>query len=439
MTAHETRSARGDGIARHITVGLIAILILVGGIGGWSAYASLSAAVIAAGQVVVSSNVKQIQHPYGGVVDRIAVEDGDRVEAGDLLFSLDETITAAERAVVVNRLSELQARKLRLEAERTGGTFSAKTAAEPGLDDNGIVLSQKALETEERVFKARDQARNGRKAQLTERVGQLEREIEGLDAQIAAKTEEVRLVEQELADMSTLIADRLIPASRITALKRETTRLQGERGALIAQLARTQGQVSETQLQSLQIEEDLQTEVTAELRDLDSEMTELLERRIASDERLQHMTVFAPISGTVHESDVHTVGGVLRTAETVMQVVPSTDTLTIEARIPPANIDQVQVGQAAAIRLSAFNQRTTPELAGRVSRIAADASEDERTGITYFTVRIALPEQEIARLNGLELLPGMPVEAFIQTEARTALNYFTKPISDQLRHALREE
>lgn len=439
MMSDEISTARTDGIARHITVGLVAIVILIGGIGGWSAYASLSAAVIAAGQVVVSSNVKQIQHPYGGVVNLIAVEDGDRVEAGDLLFSLDETITAAERAVVVNRLSELQARKMRLEAERAGETFAADMASRSSVNTHNIDLSPQALAAEERVFDAREQARNGRKAQLTERVGQLEREIEGLEAQIAAKTEEVRLVEQELADMSTLIADRLIPASRITALKRETTRLQGERGALIAQLARTEGQVSEIRLQSLQIDEDLQTEVTAELRDLDSEMAELLERRIASDERLQHMTVFAPISGTVHESDVHTVGGVLRTAETVMQIVPSSDTLTIEARIPPANIDQVQVGQAATVRLSAFNQRTTPELTGRVSRIAADASEDERTGLTYFTVRIGLPETEIARLNGLELLPGMPVEAFIQTEARTALNYFTKPISDQLRHAMREE
>ena len=439
MSGDENRTAGGDGVVRHIAVGLIAILILVGGIGGWSAYASLSAAVIAAGQVVVSSNVKQIQHPYGGVVNLIAVEDGDRVEAGDLLFSLDETITAAERAVVVNRLSELQARKMRLEAERAGGMFSSETAAGAGADPGEVDLSPQSLAAEERVFKAREQARTGRKAQLTERVGQLEREIEGLDAQIAAKAEEVRLVEQELADMSTLIADRLIPASRITALKRETTRLKGEHGALIAQLARTEGQVSEIRLQSLQIDEDLQTEVTAELRDLESEMAELLERKIASDERLSHMSVFAPISGTVHESDVHTVGGVLRTAETVMQIVPSADTLTIEARIPPASIDQVQVGQAATVRLSAFNQRTTPELTGRVSRIAADASEDERTGMTYFTVRIALPETEIARLGGLELLPGMPVEAFIQTEARTALNYFTKPISDQLRHALREE
>lgn len=440
-------SENGASIRRHVAVGLLAAALLVGGVGGWAAYASLAGAVIAGGRIVVDSEVKQIQHPYGGIVARITVDDGDRVKAGDLLFALDETITRAERAIIEKRLGELHARRLRLIAERDGiSRIDVPDAPVASASIGGAAalltaaIPEASLEGERRLLKARRAAREGQVAQLNERILQLREEQSGLDWQIAGKNEEIGLVEKELQDLSTLLRKGLVQVSKITALKRERARLVGERGALVAAKAQAGGQITETELQILQIGQDLQTEVVGQLRELEAQIAELEERKVASVEKLERIEVTAPIEGVVHESALHTIGGVVEPAKTVMKIVPTGDELTIEARVAPQNIDQIVLGQAAIVRLTAFNQRTTPELEGSVTRVAATSSRDERTGETFFTVRIGLPEAETARLaQDIALVPGMPVEAFIQTAERTALSYLMKPLSDQIRHALREE
>jgi HlyD family secretion protein len=293
------------------------------------------------------------------------------------------------------------------------------------------------IEGERKLFEIRRAAREGLKAQLRERVGQLGEQIQGLNEQIAGKKREIELIGQELEGVRELWRKNLIQIQRVTALERDAARLQGDRGALIASLAQTKGKVTETELQIMQIEQDLRSEVGRELADIRGKLSELTERKVTAEDQLRRIDLRAPQDGIVHQLTVHTVGGVLAPGEAAMLIVPQTDVLTVEAKLSPQDIDQVRVGQTALLRFSAFNQRTTPEVNGTVARVSADLAIDQRTGASYYTVRIGLQEQELARLSGLKLMPGMPVEAFIKTETRTILSYLTKPLTDQLNRAFR--
>ena len=425
-----------SSIRRNVTLGLVAIGALVGVAGGWSALASLSGAVIAPGRIVVDSDVKQIQHPYGGIVTAIPVSDGDQVHAGDVLFRLDETITRSELDIVQKQLAELRARAARLVAERDGLDDVQEPELSQTTPSPGDLES--AVAAERQLFRARRTAREGKTAQLREQVAQLEQETTGVQAQIEAKSSEIKLVEKELDDLQGLLDKGLVQASRITGLKREMARLNGERGALVAKTAEIQGRTAETKLKILQIAQDFQSEIATELRDVTSRIGEFEEREVAAKDKLSHVDVRAPIDGVVYESNVHTIGGVIRAGETTMKIVPLKEALTIEAKVSPQNIDQLRPGQKARVRFTSLDQRSTPELEGSVQRIAPNSSQDERSGVSYYSVRINMPEEQIARLGDVQLLPGMPVEAFVQTSARTPLNYLLKPLGDQLHHAMRE-
>jgi HlyD family secretion protein len=371
------------------------------------------------------------------VVGEIRVKDGDRVKAGDLVVRLDETITRANLAVITKGLDELAARQGRLEAERDGLSVirvrEELKARSADPDIAGLIGG------EQRHFELRAQARAGQKAQLKERVDQLKEQIEGLKLQTTAKAEEIKLIKDELVGVEELWRKSLIPITRVTALKREETRLTGERGQLISNTAQTKGRIGETELQIIQIDQDLRSEVAKELREIQAKTAELVERKVAAEDQLKRIDIRAPQAGFVHQLNVHTVGGVITPGDPLMLVVPEADDLAIEVKVAPQDIDQLHIGQGAVLRLSAFNQRTTPEIKGRVSRVAADLTQDQKTGIAFYTVRVAAAEGEMARLQGLKLVPGMPVEAFIQTGERTALSYLMKPLSDQLSRAWRED
>jgi len=235
-----------------------------------------------------------------------------------------------------------------------------------------------------------------------------------------------------------LFAKNLVPIMRLTQLERETVRLRGERGQLMASTAQAHGKMAETSLQIIQIDQDLRSEVAKELREIQGRMAELLERKVAAEDQLMRIDIRAPQSGIVHQLNVHTVGGVITASEPAMLIVPESDDLTVEVKLPPQNIDQLMLGQAAVLRFSAFNQRTTPEINGIVKRISGDIVQDQKSGAAYYLVHIATPVDEVARLDGLKLLPGMPVDAFIQTGSRTVLSYLVKPLRDQIAKALRE-
>lgn len=422
---------------RHVILGFLVCVLLVVGFGGWATTAELAGAVIAPGSVVVDTNLKKVQHPTGGVVSELNVRNGDQVRAGDVLARLDDTVTRSNLAMVTKSIDELEGRRARLEAERDGNTtvvFPEPLKAREREED-----VQKILLGERRLFDARSVARRGQKSQLTERVNQLLEEIEGLQAQRGSKEDQIRLIRKELEGVSSLYARNLVPLTRLVALQREEARLEGERGQIVASSAQARGKIAETKLQIIQLDQDLRSEVLKELREIEAKIGELVERKVSAEDQLKRIDIRAPQTGIVHELAVHTVGGVVGPSEVVMLIVPIGDTLEIEANIAPQDIDHAAVGQEATVRLSAFNQRTTPELFGHVSRISADLTKDSASGLSYYTTRVRLSDAELARLNGLKLVPGMPVEVHIRTPERTAMSYFLKPLSDQIARAFKED
>jgi HlyD family secretion protein len=214
--------------------------------------------------------------------------------------------------------------------------------------------------------------------------------------------------------------------------------LQGEKGSLVSGVAQVKGRITETRLAIAQIDQDMRSEVGRELADIRRQLSELREKRVAAEDQLRRVEIRSPQDGKVHQLTVHTVGGVISPSEAIMLIVPERDALQVEARIAPNTIDQIQIGQRAVLRFSAFDHRTTPELQGEVSRVSADTVVDQKTGVSFYTVRIALSDAEIKRLKGLTLIPGMPVEAFVQTGERTVISYLVKPLSDQVARAWRE-
>lgn len=426
-----------DSIHRHLLAGALIVLLLAFGVGGWAATTQIAGALIAQGSVVVDSNVKKVQHPTGGVVGKLNVQDGDRVKAGDILVQLDDTITRANLAIVTKGLDELAARKARLEAERDGSEaieFPPQLLARANEPSVGV-----AVANERKLFELRRSSRLGQKAQLKQRITQLQDEIRGLTAQQDAKAREIALIAKELDGVRELWKNNLVQITRLTALERDAARLEGERGQLVASVAQAKGKVSETELQVIQIDQDLSSEVAKDNREVDAKFGEFVERKVAAEDQLKRIDIRAPQDGVVLESKVHTVGGVIPAGDAIMLIVPETDNLMVEAKVNPHDIDQVQVGQSAVLRFSAFNLRTTPEISGTVTRVSADTTTDQRTGQNYYTTRIAMPKKEIAKLGDVKLIPGMPVEAFVQTGERTVMSYLMKPLQDQFTRAFREK
>lgn len=430
-------SRREHGLHTRILLGSALFAALVAIVGGWAARAELSGAVIAPGVLVVDSHVKKVQHRTGGIVGEIHVRDGDLVQAGDVVLRLDDTITRANLGVITKGLTELEVRKARLEGERDG---AAAILVPPELASRSTdPLVAHVIAGEQRLFSLRQAARVGQKGQLRQRIEQLNREIDGLRAQLRAKSREIELIQRELKGARELWDKQLMAVTRLTALEREATRVEGEEAQLNATIARTKAQIAETELQIIQIDRDLASQVATELREIDAKSGEFIERKIAAEDQLKRVEIRAPQAGTVHESIAHTVEGVINSGETIMLIVPKADHLTVEAKVAPNDIDQIHLGQTVNLRLSAFNQRTTPEVTGTVTRISADIVSDEKTGMDYYTVRVTMSGEGTPVPGNVELLPGMPVECFFVTGNRTAVSYLWKPVSDQLARAFREE
>jgi membrane fusion protein, type I secretion system len=426
-----------QSIRRNILAGITIVAVLAAGVGGWAGTTVLSGALIASGSIVVDSNVKKVQHPTGGVIGALLVRDGDRVNSGDIVARLDQTVTRANLAIITKGLDELIARKARLESERDGSdeiVFPRQLmdrANEPEIAH--------IMQGERKLFELRRSARSGQKAQLRQRSAQLLEEIVGLTAQQQAKVREISLITRELEGVRELFKKNLVQISRLTQLEREATRLDGERAQLVAAVAQAKGKIAEIELMIIQIDQNLSSEVAKEMREIEAKIGEFVERKISAEDQLARVDVRAPQEGTVFQLSVHTVGGVIGPGETLMLIVPDSDSLTVEAKINPQDIEQLQINQKTLLRFSAFNTATTPEIYGYVSRISADISSDQRTGQTFYTVRISIPPAQLLRLGAVKLVPGMPVECFIQTEERTPISYLLKPLRDQMMRAFREK
>jgi HlyD family secretion protein len=406
----------------------LAGLVLVGLL--MASVIKVAGAVIAPGELVVASDVKRIQHPTGGVVAQINVRDGSRVRAGDVLISLDPTAMGANVAIVSDAVDELLAKQARLQAERDGApriAFPAELTARAS--------AAPVIKAEQRLFALRTGARAGEKAQLRERRDELGEQIKGFEEEMAAKRDEVKLIDGELVGVRQLYDQHLVPLSRLNALERSAVQLQGDIGQLTAAAAEAREKISEVSLQMIQVDDLARTDAGGQLSETQNQLAELQQKKVAAQQDFRRIQIRSPQDGVVDKLTAHTVGGVIAPAETIMLIVPDRDALRVEAKIRPRDVARVRLGQRAMLRLSAFDPRTVPQLIGRVSRVSPDLTSDPRTGASYYVIEADIPPGQIARLGGRRLTPGMPVEVFVQTRERTIMSYLTGPLTDQLKRA----
>lgn len=422
-------------LARRLTLGLGMVALLGATVAGWAANAKLTGAVIAPGLIVIDTSVKKVQHQSGGIVGAILVKTGDQVKAGDVVLRLDDTQARANLGIITSQIVQLTGRKSRLVAERD----NAAAVDFPARFAESDPEARSVLEGETKLFDKRRTALEGQKSQLKERVGQLTREIEGLSSQAASKDEEIRLMREELSRVMGMRKKELVTVQRLLSTQRDLTRLEGERGVLVAQIAKARGSISETELQIFGLDQSTQSDANKELREIEARIAELSERRTAAEDMLKRIDLRAPQTGIIHELAVHTVGGVISPGETIMSIVPREDEFVIEVKISPIDIDQVAIGQPATLRFSAFNQTTTPELRGLVSQRAEELTKEQQSGNSYYIARIKIEDAEREKASKMKLVSGMPVEGFIETSQRTALSFLMKPVTDQINRAFRED
>ncbi|MGR9296799.1 HlyD family type I secretion periplasmic adaptor subunit [Rhizobium leguminosarum] len=422
---------------RHVVVVGALSIALVCGIGGWAATTELSSAVIGEGVIVVDGDVKKVQHLTGGIVSELLVAENDHVTAGQVLIRLDGTTTRANLSIVESTLAQLYARRARLKAERIGAdSFEVE---ENITDLTSSTSAAKLLDGEQKLFDSRRTALIGMKSQLASRKDQLAEQVKGLVVQINATSDALGLIEQELEGIDTLYKKGLVTLQRLNTLKRARADLQGNSGQEIASKAEAEGKAIEIDRQSIQLDEDRRSEIAKDLTDVEAQIAEYEERRGTALDQLHRLDITAPLTGRVHELSVHTVNGVIDPGQTLMLVVPENNELTVEAKVATRDIDQVHVGQSVDVRFSAFDQRTTPDVSGEITSIAPDIVKDERTGISYYPLRVKPKAESIARMKTIKLYPGMPAEVFIKIGDRTVISYLTKPLTDQMQHVFRQE
>lgn len=417
------------GITSRVIVSALFAATLVFGVGGWAAQAKLSGAVITQGQVAVSQQVKLIQHRDGGIVSQIAVKNGDHVRKGDILVRLDETQTRVELSIVRGQLQQFLAMRARLTAERDG---------EAAVSFDGLDLPEVLKASERKLFEANRKMLANQEEQMRLQIEQLEEQVRGLKAQIASNDKEKAIVEKEIAKLEALARNGLVPVSQQRDQQRQLARIDGSKGEFAARIAESLGQIGEMRIKLMSIDQNNRKEAQGQIVSIEAKIAELGEREIAASDRLSRMDVRAPVAGLVYDLQVHTIGGIIASGAPVMSIVPEDDDMTVEIRIPPADIDRIAPGQKSRMRFVAFNQRTTPELDGEIGVVAAATTVDRATGQPYYLATVSITEP-MEKLGARKLMPGMPVEVFVQTEERTAISYITKPFVDQMMRAFREE
>jgi HlyD family secretion protein len=434
----QPESAQPRTGSRHLLLaGVAAFLVLFGGAGSWMALMEISGAVIASGAVVVKGKPQLVQHLDGGVVEDIFVRNGDRVETGFLLARLDETVIRANLEIYRNRLREALAREARLTAELNGSDAVVWDERVHQLLDLGD--SSQHRETQMRLMEARRESRSGQISQLQEKIAQYGNQIEGVTGLKSAKNEQIVYISKELTGMRSLLEKGYAPETRVLALERQRADLLGQVAEHEAEIARVRNSVSETRIAILQVEREFREQVLTEQREVAAQVDELTQQIQATQQQLSRVEIRAPASGIVHELALFTIGGVVAPGATVMQLIPQDRGLEMEVNVETHTIDQLHPEQEATVRFPAFNQRTTPELFGKVALISPSSVVDERTGNAFYRVGIEIPAEEIRRLGSRTLVPGMPIEAFIRTDPRTVLSYLMKPITDNLAKVFREK
>ncbi len=419
---------------------MFGLLILLGGLGAftvWASVAPIDGAAVAPGTIAVESSRKTIQHWEGGIVREILVREGDEVQYGDVLVRLDDTEASSQLEIVRSQYRALRAREARLLAERDGlDEIEFSESLQGNIEDPRV---REAIVGEQRVFKTRRDALEGEKAVLGQRIEQLEQQILGLEAQVASRDRRIELFNEEIKGLEDLFKRGMGDKSRLREWERQVADLEGERSDQLSTIAATRVRISETELQILQLSHHRQSEVSTELREVETRLEDLVERQRALKNTLRRTEITAPVSGSVVSMNLHTIGGVIRPGDPIMNIIPADEELIIEAQVRPMDIDRVHAGLQADLRMSAFNARTTPKIPGSVITVSADILNDPKTGMPYYLARVRVTAEGIELLEGRNLQPGMPVEVMIITGERTFFDYLLRPLTDMFARAFRED
>lgn len=421
---------------RPLLLGFIALFLLVAGLGTWSVKVQIAGAIVASGLVEVEVNRQVVQHPNGGVIGEILVDDGDVVALGDVLMRFDDTLLRSDLSVITGQLHEISARKARLKAERDDVDSVTFSEALENAADDPIVAELMSGQID--LFAARRDSLAREAALLGEKTAQIQEQIIGAEAQANAARQQQSLILEELTDERALLEKGLSQATKVRSLQRESARIEGVLGNLTANMAESRGRIAEIEIEILRLHTRQREDAITKLRDLQYREIELDEKRLALLETLLRMDIRAPASGVIYGKQFHALRSVVRPAEPILFIVPQDTALVIAAKIPAVHIDQVHVGQLANLRFTAFDMRTTPEVSGTVTKVSPDVFVDEISGETYYAAEILPVFNELEKLDGLEVVPGMPVQAFLKTSERTPLNYLLKPLMDYFTKAFRE-
>lgn len=424
-------------VKRPLITGMTAIFLLVAGFGSWAVTANIAGAIIASGTIELAQHRQVIQHPDGGVVARVDVGEGDVVQAGDTLIALESSQLQSQLSITESQLFEILARIARLTAERDAldnlpldPLLAQATRDTPAL--------QQLVDGQERLFRTRIASAGQAAEQLSKRQSQIINQLDGVQAQQDAITQQLALLQEELAAQQVLLDKGLAQASRVLSLRREDARLRGQLGELVASAAESAGRITEIDLEILRLKTQREEDAITQLRDLQSRAFELRETRATLRDQMSRLKITAPMTGQVFGLTVFAERAVIRAAEPLLYIVPQDRPLTITSQISPINIDEVYMGQDVALHFITFDARTTPEVYGRVTGISGDVFTNEATGQPFYRVEMALNDGEAARLGDVALVPGMPVEAFIQTTEHTPIAYLFKPLADYFNRAFRE-
>jgi HlyD family type I secretion membrane fusion protein len=424
-------------IGAPLAAGAFLLIAFFAGFGGWAALAPLSSATVAEGVIRVETHRKTVQHLEGGIVREILVNEGDKVTAGQVLMRLDKTQSGTTVSVLQDQQDALLALQARLEAERDGLDaiqFPPELSARQSDPKVATVVGG-----QQKIFDTRRQSLRAQLGILSQRVEQLGSEIAGHKAQLVSANEQIQLTQEEIATVTDLLNRGLERKPRLLALQRQQSYLEGSRGEQLGAIAKAQQEIGEAKLQSADLLDKRSSEIALELRDTQSRLLENRQKLGAAVDVDNRMEVVAPVSGQVVDLKVHTLGGVVRPGDALLDIVPQSDELVVEARVRPVDIDAVHAGQSAQVALTAYKQRTTPRLDGRLATVSADALIDESRHISYYSAEIHIDSSELAKLNGVQLYPGMPAEVMIVTGERTLLQYFVQPVIDSFHRAFREE
>jgi HlyD family secretion protein len=423
---------------RYVITGFFTVFVLVFGFGAWSLFTHIAGAVVGIGVIEVETKRQVVQHQTGGVVGKILAKEGQQVKAGDTLVIFDDTFDRAELKVIESQLFPLLGKRARLTAEQDEtpeAIFDEELVSRAKSSANEAEI----IESEAELLKARRLTRDQQIAQLKERQAQVNKQIEGLNARIAGLDRQAELIEGDLEGQRQLLKKGLTQRARVTALERDLTEARGNKQEATASIAESKARIAEIELSLINVSTQMREESMKELNDTEARIAELRERRNSILATLSRIEVKAPMSGRVFNTQIHALRQVIRAAEPIMEIVPNNVKLVVSVQVPPQQIDQIHVGQKAVLRFETFDRRHTPDLQGTVKRISADITTNERTGQSFYTVQLTInPGEEKFLGPTAEILPGMPIEAFIQTTERTPFDYLVRPLTSYFGRSMLE-